>query len=102
MSSADEPRNRPDGDRPHHISSNGEVPGVETSLPIGVHVQVRTRFDGAWASGFRVFAGQTSGGYLVCRVSDSSVLPVIFAAAELRLDPVPLGPGARSSPPAVA
>lgn len=79
-------------------------PADGAGLPSGVRVQVRNRFDGAWASGYRVFAAQPSGGYLVRRLSDHSVLPVTFAAAEMRLDPVPLPAAAPGtwSPPAVA
>jgi len=70
----------------------------------GVRVQVRSRFDGGWASGFQVFAAQPSGEYLVRRLSDNSLLPVAFSRADLRLDPVPLPAVVRSSwsPPAVA
>ena len=73
-------------------------------LPSGVRVQVRSRFDGGWASGFQVFAPQPSGGYLVRRLSDRSVLPITFAETELRLDPVRLPTRAPSSwlPPSVA
>jgi hypothetical protein len=79
------------------------MPSVN-ELPSGVRVEVRSRFDGGWASGFQVFAAQPNGRYLVRRLSDHSVLPITFAEAELRLDPVRLPVRASSSwlPPAVA
>jgi hypothetical protein len=90
-------------DRPHPMSEGGRQ-AVEANLPSGLRVQVRSRFDGAWASGFQIFAAQPSGGVLVRRLSDGSVLPVTFAESEVRLDPVPLPARARSSwsPPAIA
>ena len=54
------------------------MPSVN-ELPSGVRVQVRSRFDGGWVSGFQVFAAQPSGRYLVRRLSDHSVLPITFA-----------------------
>lgn len=66
-------------------------------LPSGVRVQVRSRFDGGWDSGFQVFSPQPSGGYLVRRLSDHAVVPIVFAETELRLDPVRLPTRARSS-----
>src|SRR5579862_9451189 len=65
-------------------------PRIDAELPTGARVEIRNRFDGGWASGFQVFAAQPSGGYLVRRSSDHSVLPITFAETELRLDPVPL------------
>jgi hypothetical protein len=84
--------------------SSDEVDRLSASLPKGVRVQIRNNFDGAWAPGFQVFAAQPGGCYLVRRLSDRSVLPIIFAETELRLDPVPLSAGSRSGwpPPTVA
>jgi hypothetical protein len=102
MSSTNEPRDAIGG-HPDPLSSAEGRPDIREGLPSGVRVQVWNRFDGAWASGFRIFASQPSGGYLVRRLSDGSVLPIDFAEDELRLDPVPLPAGAQSSwpPPAV-
>jgi hypothetical protein len=92
------------GDRPEPLGCKGGRPDIETSLPSGVRVQIQNRLDGAWASGFQVFAAQPSGGYLVRRLSDHSVLPITFAETELRLEPVPLPPAVESpwAPPTVA
>ena len=67
---------------------------VDMKLPFGVRVQVRDRFDGAWAPGFEIFAAQPGGGYLVRRTSDRSIVPIAFSEAQVRLDPVPLPPAA--------
>jgi hypothetical protein len=82
---------------------DGGRPDIEAELPSGVRVEVRNRFDGAWVPGFQILAAQTSGGYVVRRISDRSVLPVTFAESELRLDPVPLPAHcACSCPPAAS
>ena len=52
--------------------------------PVGTEVEVRRRFDQAWARGFSVF-DQTAGGYRLRRQSDGAILPVAFPAADLRL-----------------
>jgi hypothetical protein len=63
-------------------------------LPIGVRVEIRNRFDGAWASGFEVVRPR-SNGYVVRRLSDGAVLPVTFAATAVRMAPThPGGPAA--------
>jgi len=49
----------------------------------GTRVQVRNRFDGAWARGFEVYQSRRNG-YLLRRLSDRHVLPTTFAAPELR------------------
>ena len=104
MSWTSEPSDVVDGQASARATPDGGSPDVEASLPCGLRVQVRSRFDGAWSSGFQVFAAQPEGGYLVRRLSDRSVLPVTFAEAELRVDPVPLPAAAPISwsPPAVA
>ena len=104
MSSLNESGDALDAPRPPRVSFDGGRPENDTRLSSGVRVQVRNRFDGAWASGYQVFAAQPRGGYLVRRLSDRAVLPITFAEAELRLDPVQLSAGVpRSwSPPAVA
>jgi hypothetical protein len=58
-------------------------------LSPGTEVEVRTRYEGRWASGFEVDAVHRDGGdrndrYVVRRRSDGAVLPVAFHAAEIR------------------
>jgi len=73
-------------------AEDAETDQTNDRLPGGVRVQLRNRLDGAWASGFQIFATQ-SDGYLVRRLSDRSVLPLIFAETDVRLDPIPMPPG---------
>lgn len=104
MQAMRQPSRAPDGSRSQPTGFDGGRPIDEAGLPSGVRVQIRNRFDGAWVSGYQVFAAQPAGGYLVRRMSDHSVLPITFTAAEMRLDPVPLPAAAPNpwSPPAVA
>ena len=51
--------------------------------PVGTEVEVRRRFDQAWARGFSVF-DQTAGGYRLRRASDGAILPVAFPHDDLR------------------
>jgi len=58
-------------------------------LSPGTEVEVRTRFQGRWASGFEVDAVHGDGSdhddrYVVRRRSDGVVLPVAFQATEVR------------------
>jgi len=46
-------------------------------------VEVRSRFDGRWVSGFEV-AGVAEEGYVLRRTSDGATLPSRFAAEEVR------------------
>ena len=104
MHAKSEPSRAVDGSRGRPTGFDGGRPADEAGLPSGVRVRIRNRFDGAWASGYQVFAAQPGGGYLVRRMSDHSVLPITFAEAELQLDPIPLPAVAQNpwSPPAVA
>jgi len=52
-------------------------------MPPGTRVEVRSRFDATWASGFVVADAQPTG-YFVRRVSDGAVLPSQFVADDLR------------------
>ena len=52
-------------------------------LPPGTRVEVRRRFDGAWASGFEV-AESLDDVYRLRRISDGSVLPTTFRANDVR------------------
>jgi len=54
----------------------------------GSPVEVRTRFDGRWVSGFRVVAVE-AGRFRIARSRDGSTLPEFFGTAEVR----PLGVG---------
>jgi hypothetical protein len=58
-------------------------PAAHESLPTGIPVEVRNRFDASWSSGFEI-AATTPGGYWLRRRSDQYVLPAAFAAGELR------------------
>jgi hypothetical protein len=58
-------------------------PAAHESLPTGIPVEVRNRFDASWSSGFEI-AAMTPGGYWLRRRSDQYVLPAAFAAGELR------------------
>lgn len=55
-------------------------------MDTGTRVEVRSRFDRAWARGFEVaetVAGANPG-YLVRRRSDGSILPVVFSCEDVR------------------
>jgi hypothetical protein len=60
----------------------GEGANVETLTP-GRRIEVRSRFDRTWSRGFEV-AEVTSGGYRVRRLSDATVLPVVFDTKDVR------------------
>lgn len=63
---------------------------VEPSLAPGTPVEVRRRFDRAWARGFavaEVSAGTGTDAYRVRRLTDGAVLPVWFPADEVRPAP---------------
>ena len=104
MQTMDEPSRALQGGRPQPAGFGEGLPVHEGDLPTGVRVRMQNRLDGTWASGYRVIAAQPAGGYLVRRLADQSVLPIIFAEEEMRLDPVPLPPVRSNpwSPPAVA
>ncbi|MDQ1374803.1 MAG: hypothetical protein QOJ09_2141 [Actinomycetota bacterium] len=46
-------------------------------------MEVRRRFDQHWSRGFEI-AEAVDGGYKLKRLSDGSVLPVVFEGAEVR------------------
>lgn len=71
----------------------GPRPDAGERLAEGTWVEVRTRFDGRWAAGFRVAAADGEG-YLIARRSDGQVLPVLFGHDEIRLGAPASGPGA--------
>ena len=59
-----------------------ETTDGETLEP-GTRVEVRRRFDQSWSKGFEV-AESSGDGYRVKRISDGSVLPVVFPADDVR------------------
>jgi hypothetical protein len=54
----------------------------------GCRVEVRTRFDGRWSSGFEIESAEVGDEgevrYRVRRCSDDYVLPALFASQDLR------------------
>jgi hypothetical protein len=60
--------------------------------PAGTGVQVRTRFDESWASGFEIAGAQPAGrsahpAYRLRRISDNEILPALFPATAVRPAP---------------
>jgi hypothetical protein len=56
-------------------------------VKLGTKVEVRDRFDRRWTRGFEVAETVETGegaGYRIRRLSDGSVLPVVFGADEVR------------------
>ena len=53
------------------------------TIALGTTVEVRRRFDQAWARGFEV-AAAAEDGYRLRRQSDGAVLPVSFPADDVR------------------
>lgn len=61
-----------------------DEPAAVAHLNIGTEVEVRRRFDGAWARGFEI-CGHTDTGYRLRRHSDGAVLPVPFPPDDIRV-----------------
>jgi hypothetical protein len=59
---------------------------ADSKLTTGTKVQVHTRFNDSWISGFEV-AEVLINGYRVRRTSDGSVLPGYTSTEDLRLVP---------------
>ncbi len=55
----------------------------DAALPSGTDVEVRGRFDGRWFSGFEI-ASTHNDRYRLRRQMDDVVIPVAFAAADVR------------------
>jgi hypothetical protein len=55
----------------------------EDYLAQGVSVEVRDHFLGSWSRGFEV-AGVEDGNYRIRRVSDGTILPVLFPPEDVR------------------
>jgi hypothetical protein len=56
---------------------------VKDTLAVGTAVDVRSRYVGAWSSGFEV-AEPVKDGYRIRRLSDNSVLPDVFTNEDVR------------------
>ena len=59
------------------------VRGLDDLFEPGTSVEVFSSFNGRWVGGFQV-ATRSSGGYRLRRLSDQTVLPVLFADDEVR------------------
>ena len=59
------------------------------TIALGTSVEVRRRFDQAWARGFEV-ASAAEDGYRLRRQSDGAVLPVSFPADDVRQSSIQL------------
>jgi hypothetical protein len=59
-------------------------PAPTGDLHPGTRVEVRNRFDGAWAAGFELAGPLEDDGWHVRRLSDGSVLPSAFARDAVR------------------
>ena len=55
-------------------------------MQVGDRVEVHTRFNDTWVSGFEV-AAVVGSGYRVRRTSDGTVLPTITGVSDLRPEP---------------
>lgn len=53
-------------------------------MDTGTRVEVRDRFAHAWRRGFEVAEAVDGGGYRIKRLSDGSLLPVVFSPDEVR------------------
>ncbi len=60
-----------------------EHPMTTDLLAPGTAVEVRRRFDAAWARGFEV-ASSDGDGYRLRRLSDGEELPTVFVADDVR------------------
>ena len=59
----------------------------ESPIPVGAHIEVRSRFDDHWVHGFAIAEYvSVSGrcGYRLRRLSDTEPLPMLFDAADVR------------------
>lgn len=74
---------------PMHLRARRAEPSASSStvpdaaLPIGVEVELRSRFEDRWTHGFAV-AVRGDAAYQVRRLSDGHVLPAWFPAQMLR------------------
>lgn len=68
------------GTSEHTDASSATTPAM---IPVGVRVELRSRFDDRWTHGFAV-AECGEGEYQLRRLSDGAVLPAWFPAGMLR------------------
>ena len=70
----------------HHTDTKrpgGTATGASPTIPVGMRVELRSRFDDRWTHGFAIaVCGHEE--YQVRRLSDGHVLPAWFPAAMLR------------------
>ncbi len=62
-----------------------QQPGDPETIAPGTRVEVFSRFDRSWARGFEIEAFEGTG-YRLRRRSDGAVLPVLFAADDVRVE----------------
>ena len=67
---------------------NGQLSAADRTdivvvLETGESVEVRRRFDQRWSRGFEIESSEEDG-YRLRRRSDGAVLPIVFAATEVR------------------
>lgn len=69
-------------------------PGGSSPIEPGTSVDVRTRFDGRWSTGFEVAdlinEDSTDVRYQLRRTSDGAILPVLFTEADITSSGPPL------------
>jgi len=53
----------------------------------GTQVEVKTRFDGRWTTGFEIAAADDDDRYMLRRRSDGTLLPATFSTRQLRRRP---------------
>jgi hypothetical protein len=72
------------------FSGGGQMSWTEgfRSAASGTRVEVRSKFDQQWVGGFEVAeeVAEPGPGYRIRRRSDRSVLPVVFAPEDVRVD----------------
>ena len=64
---------------------NADEDAFEPGLASGAPVEVRNHYDGSWSGGFQVEASHVEG-YSLLRLSDGTVLPLVFTRGDIRLD----------------
>lgn len=62
------------------------IPSEGVSMEIGDRVEVHTRFNNTWVTGFEI-AAVVGSGYRLSRTSDGTVLPSVTSESDLRLEP---------------
>jgi hypothetical protein len=71
-------------------SATRTAPRPVASIPPGTPVEVRNRFDGAWAGGFVVLRSRTDeriARYEIQRTNDGTILPDLFPDDLVRVEP---------------